>query len=206
MVAFSNCPNTLPIPSWMIPSLPSDSLPASLLLLHSPTFDDIDLSKLLGLPFLHHHALDDPTAFNLMLFLYNHLNSIRVKLGSPDRCIRNPDLKSGTIRRQDQDPEHHSNPTKEKSGQSEFGRERYDQNSAGCPEWTAFGIRSADGRSGVLNTIRIRIRSGFRILKTNLWIKVIHGEEKIKVMTGQVTEPNHMLELQEEMHEDLSSY
>ncbi|KAL5996301.1 hypothetical protein ACLOJK_026377 [Asimina triloba] len=60
------------------------------------------------------------------------------------------------------------NPTKEKSGQSEFGRERYDQNSAGCPEWTAFGIRSADGRSGVLNTIRIRIRSGFRILKTNL--------------------------------------
>ncbi|KAL5999495.1 hypothetical protein ACLOJK_037780, partial [Asimina triloba] len=60
------------------------------------------------------------------------------------------------------------NPTKEESGQSECGRERYDQNSVGCPEWTAFGIRSADGRSGVLNTIRIRIRSGFRILKTNL--------------------------------------
>ncbi|KAL5993415.1 hypothetical protein ACLOJK_014340 [Asimina triloba] len=39
-------------------------------------FDDLDLSNLLGLPFLHRRAPDDPATFNPMVFLHNHLQAL----------------------------------------------------------------------------------------------------------------------------------
>ncbi|KAL6009590.1 hypothetical protein ACLOJK_000018 [Asimina triloba] len=55
-------------------------------------------------------------------------------------------------------------------------------------------------------------REGLGALKAGLWVKEVglelgrkHGDLDLE-MTGQVMEPNHMLELQVEMHEDSSSF